>query len=116
MIETAQIQEILSLYQKYGWTLKRVLISKALQEKIAGQLAAVFGETEIVSSGIDALWFSRPAKNGGETWELRHLSINPYALLEVFDANDDEDVREEVLMEIEERLKEALSKKKKERH
>lgn len=116
MIETPQIQEILSLYKKYGWKLERVLLSQCLRENLSNQLEENFGAAEIISSEIDAAWFSRPAKNGGETWELRHLSVNPFALLEVFEPEDVEDVREEVLMEVEERLKETLSNKKKESH
>lgn len=116
MIEASQIHEILSLYRKYGWTLERVLLSKPLEKTLAVHIEKIFGTAEIVSSEIDAAWFSRAAKNGGETWEIRHLSIVPYALLEVFEAEDDEDVREETLMEVEERLKETLNKKKKESH
>lgn len=116
MIDAAQIRDILALYQKYGWTLERVLLTRNLRERIFDDLKNDFGAAEIISSEIDAAWFSRPAKNGGETWELRHLAVNPYALLEVFDAEDIDDVREESLMEIEEKLKETLGKKKKESH
>lgn len=116
MIDASQIRDILALYNKYGWTLERVLLTQTLRDEVAAQLEKDFGAAEIVSSEIDAAWFSRMAKHGGETWELRHLSVNPYALLEVFDAEDIEDVREESLMEIEERLKETLENKKKESH
>lgn len=110
MIDQSQIREILSLYQKYGWTLQRVLLTQTLRDKISDCLDESFGAAEIVSSEIDAAWFSRLAQNGGETWELRYLSPNPFALLEVFDTDDDEDVREEALMEIEERLKATLNR------
>lgn len=116
MIDQSQIREILSLYQKYGWTLQRVLLTQALRDEISDRLDESFGAAEIVLSEIDAVWLSRLAQNGGETWELRYLSPNPYALLEVFDADDDEDVREETLMEIEERLKQTIGNKKKESH
>lgn len=116
MIDASQIRDILALYQKYGWTLERILLTQSLREQVLGDLKFDLGAAEIVSSEIDAAWFSRPAQNGGETWELRHLSVNPYALLEVFDAEDVDDVREESLMEIEEKLKETLGKRKKESH
>lgn len=116
MIDAGQIRDILSLYQKYGWKLERVLLTQTLRERVLNDLEIDFGAAEIISSEIDAAWFSRPAKNGGETWELRHLSAAPFALLEVFDAEDIDDVREESLMEIEEKLKETLGKKKKESH
>jgi hypothetical protein len=116
LIETSQIRDILSLYQKYGWTLERVLLTQTLREQVLADLQTDFGTAEIVSSEVDAAWFSRPAQNGGETWELRHLSVNPYALLEVFDADDIDDVREESLMEVEEKMKEKLGKEKKKSH
>lgn len=116
LIDAREIRDILSLYRKYGWTLERILLTQDLRERVLAALSNDFGTAEIVSSEIDAAWFSRPANNGGETWELRHLSINPYALLEVFEPEDLDDVREEALMEIEERLKETLGKKKKESH
>ena len=116
MIEASQIRDILSLYQKYGWTLERVLLTQTLREQVLANLQEDFGTAEIVSSEIDAAWFSRVAQNGGETWELRHLSVNPYALLEVFNEDDDDDVREESLMEIEEKLKEKLGKEKNKSH
>lgn len=116
MINVSQIREILSQYEKYGWNLERVLLTENLREKVYAELKEDFSPAEIISSEIDAAWFSRTAKNGGETWELRHLSPNPYALLEVFDEEDDENVRDETLMELEERLKETLNNKKKQGH
>lgn len=116
MINASQIHEILAQYEKYGWKLERVLLTENLRESVFTEMKTAFQTAEIVSSEIDAAWFSRIAKNGGETWELRHLSPNPYALLEVFDEEDDDNVREETLMEIEEKLKETLANKKKQGH
>jgi hypothetical protein len=112
MISAAQIQEILSLYKKHGWTLRRVLLTEKLKDTLADFLERLFGEAEIVSSDIDAVWFSRISKGEREAWEIRHLSQNPYALVEVFDAEDDEEVREESRHEIQERLRERVLQRK----
>ncbi len=109
MINAEQIKGILSLYQKHGWNLRRVLLCVKSKIKLSPDLITLFGETEIVESKVDAAWFSRPAATGNEAWELRHLSETPYALVEVFDGEDEEEVREEARMEIEARLMKTLN-------
>ncbi|HVE57031.1 MAG TPA: hypothetical protein VNB22_09395 [Pyrinomonadaceae bacterium] len=104
MIKAGQIAEILSLYRKHGWILRRVLLSDALKNSLTDSLENLFGAAEIRSSEIDAAWFSRAANAGQETWELRRLSETPYALIEFFDAEDEEEIREETLREVESRL------------
>lgn len=116
MTDASQIREILAQYEKYGWKLERILLTGNLRERVFAEMEKELQTAEIISSEIDAAWFSRTAKNGGETWELRHLSANPYALLEVFDEDDDDNVREETLMEIEEKLKATLTTKKQKSH
>lgn len=113
MINAAQIREILSLYGKHGWTLRRVLLSDALRTQISDQLETLFGaEAVFVTSEINALWFSRPSNGDGEAWEIRHLSETPFALVEVFEAGDDEEIRDERRAEIETELKEKVAQKK----
>ncbi len=112
MIGASQIQEILTLYQKHGWTLRRVLLSDALRTRISDQLETLFGaEAAFVTSEINALWFSRASAGGNETWEIRHLSQTPFALVEVFEEDDDEEIREERRAEIEAELKEKIAQK-----
>lgn len=113
MIKASQIEEILALYRKYGWTLRRVLLTDHLKTEISERLADLFGaQTAVVSSEIDALWLSRSALAGGETWEIRHLSSAPFALVEVFDEDDDEIVRAERIHELETELKDKINSKK----
>ncbi len=104
MISAGQIKEILAQYKKHGWSLRRVLLSARTKESLADSLISLFGETEFVSSVTDAVWFSRASGKSGEAWELRRLSDAPFALFEVFDAEDDEVVREETRFEMQERL------------
>lgn len=104
MISEAQIAEILSLYKKHGWTLSRVLLSAELEKNLSGKTENLFGSAEIVSSEINAAWFSRPSKGGNQAWELRHLSDAPFALFEVFASDADADFRRQKLTEMENRL------------
>lgn len=110
MISDGQIQEILSLYKKHGWTLRRVLLTEQLKKSLGDSIENLFGAAEILAAEIDAAWFSRASGMEREAWEIRHLSETPYALVEIFDAEDDEEVREETLHEIQEQLKEKLYK------
>ena len=99
-----QIEDILLLYQKHGWTLRRILLSPKLKKQIADSLK-MFSEIEIIESQIDAAWFSRASGKDREAWELRRLSETPYALFEVFEADQKNEVCEEIRREMESKLK-----------
>ncbi len=105
MIKAEQIAEILSLYRKHGWNLRRVLLSDALRKGLGAAADKLFEPAEMIAAEIDAAWFSRPSKDNQEAWELRRLSTNPFALVEIFDADDEDEIREETLREIETRLR-----------
>lgn len=107
MIGEREVREILTQYEKHGWSLRRVLLSAEIKSSLP---PALFGQTAIVSSNIDALWFSRASNEGRETWELRHLSSAPFALVEVFEDEDDEDVREDARFEMQTMLMKQASK------
>jgi hypothetical protein len=111
MISVEQILEILAQYKKHGWTLRRVLLSDELRVRAYNELVSLSDNkaVEFVSSQVEAAWFSRPAKEG-EAWELRHLSVAPFALFEVFDEDDEEETREEARKEMENRLKASVIK------
>lgn len=109
MITAAEIREILSLYKKHGWILRRVLLTEKLRILLADSLDTLFETAEIIDSHINAAWFSRPSGAEREAWEIRHLSETPYAMVEIFEAEDDEEVREEARHEIEEQLKERTN-------
>ncbi len=99
-------------YERHGWNLRRVLLSAQTVEILADSLKTLFGETEIILSEFDAVWVSRASPNnyGSEAWELRRLSGIPFALVEIFEDEDDEAVREEARKEMETRLVEQASK------
>lgn len=102
-----QVREILKQYEKHGWNLRRVLLSAPLADALPEE---IFGQIEITAADFDALWFSREAINGGETWELRTLAAAPFALVEVFTNEDEEEVREEIRREMETQITEKASK------
>lgn len=104
MITARQISEIMAQYGKHGWTLRRVLLCAPTRENLTSTIGNLFGETPIINSEIDAAWFSRSSGIGREAWELRRLSQNPFALIEVFEDEDDETVREETMFEMEQNL------------
>ncbi len=106
MISGKEIGEILSLYAKHGWILRRVLLSDKLRESLAFDF---FGNAEIVSSKLDALWFSR-ISNKNEAWEIRHLSNAPFALVEVFPPEMKDEMRDIRLTELQTLLQEKLQK------
>ena len=111
MIDVGTIAEIISVYMKHGWILRRVLLSDKLKSALANAGSGIFGGVEITPSQIDGLWFSRPSKGTLEAWELRHINTNPYALIEVMETQIDTDQRSEILNGIETRMRDNLSRK-----
>jgi hypothetical protein len=104
------IDEILGIYQKHGWQLRRVLLrpeSRAELETGTSSLGGVARE----EAELDALWFSRPSHEQREAWELRLVAENPYALFETFEADESEEEREDVRREMEARMREHSTKK-----
>ncbi len=107
MIHAEQIVEILYLYQKHGWILRRVLLSDELRVILTDKLTDLFGNVPLVSADLNAVWFSRASNAEQETWELRRLSANPFALVETFDNDDDDEIREDTRREIEIKMRDS---------
>lgn len=103
MIAANTIGEIIAVYAKHGWLLRRVLLSSGLKAELAASLDGLFDDTLIVDADIDAAWFSRPPNSGGIPWEIRHLSDSPYSLLENID--EDDQGFEDALKAVEDRLR-----------
>ncbi len=107
MISSESIRELIALYVKHGWLIRRVLLSEPVTDQLKSQVSELFGDTPVNPSGIDAIWFSRPYKREGMPWEIRHLGGLPYALVEHVD--QDSESFEDDLRTVEERLKAAIS-------
>ena len=111
MIDAAAIADILAIYTKHGWKLRRVLLSSELKASLTTSLQVLFGDTEIVSSPLDAAWFTRSSSAGSETWELRRLSITPFALLDVISGDLDAAAVSETLQKTEMKMLDLVSSK-----
>ena len=101
--------EIVGVYSKHGWELRRILLRPETRAQFDQKL--VGEQVSVLEAAIDALWFSRPSHAGREAWELRALSENPYALFETFEADESEEQRDEMLLEMENRLREYVNTK-----
>ncbi len=110
MVKAEVISEILSLYKKHGWSLRRVLLSEKLSKSLSASIKILFGDAEIVLSEIDAAWFSRTSGKSNVAWELRHLSETPFAVFELFEKETAEEILREKLLEMEKRLENRLLK------
>ena len=99
------VQDILTIYQRHGWELQRVLIKPQAALRPDDETKALFGDAQLIETDFEALWFARPSRQGREAWELRLLSEQPYALFEAFEADQIEDQREDVRREMEARMR-----------
>ncbi len=99
--------EILGLYRKHGWEVRRVLFKPENREQVAAP--NLFADAKLIESSIDAVWFARPSRDG-EAWELRLLSEQPFALFEKFEKDETEEEREEVRTEMEAKMRDYLTK------
>ena len=94
--------ELTTIYRKHGWQLRRVL----LRPETRAELSV---EVPVKEAEFDALWFSRPSHNDREAWELRLLAQTQYALFETFEADETEEEREDLRVEMEARMREYLA-------
>ena len=101
-------KQIIALYERHGWTLKRALLAKETRAAID---EGIFNQVQIVDSDFDALWFARPSHADREAWELRLLAEQQYALFETFEADESEEDRDEARLEMENRMREYAKSK-----
>lgn len=109
MIDLETTGKIIATYAKHGWLLRRVLLSADSRKAMDAADTSPFRDVQITDSLLDAAWFSRPPRDGGVAWELRYLGSTPFALVENADENSDD--FEDVLSDVEERLRQAITEK-----
>ena len=97
--------ELVTTYRKHGWQLRSVLLQPATLAVLERHESQLLDKVPIKEAGFDALWFSRPSHNGREAWELRLLGQTQYALFETFEADETEEQRDDVKLEMEARLR-----------
>ncbi|MEK6333723.1 MAG: hypothetical protein AABM67_02180 [Acidobacteriota bacterium] len=102
--------EIIARYQRHGWQLRRVLLRPETLAELKEKVPELFPQAQLIEADFDALWFARPSHAGREAWELRHVSAQPYALFETFEADEDEELRAEARLEMENQMREYALK------
>src|SRR5215210_4419860 len=103
--------ELTATYHKHGWKLRSVLMQPTTLAELHSQEAQLLNKVPVKEALFDALWFSRPSHENREAWELRLLAQTQYALFETFEADESEEERDDVRLEMEARLRDyALGK------
>ena len=103
--------ELVATYRKHGWELRGALMQPKTLSELHQHEAQLLTKIPVKEAAFDALWFSRPSHNRREAWELRLLAQTQYALFETFEADETEEEREDVKLEMEARLRDyALGK------
>ena len=99
--------ELLATYRKHGWNLRGAL----LQPETLAELGELVKDVAVKEAEFDALWFSRPSHNNREAWELRLVAQTQYALFETFEADEMEEERADVKLEMEALLRDYVARK-----
>jgi hypothetical protein len=100
--------ELVETYLRHGWALKVALLRPETVSELNAQPSMPLQGIEVKDSTVDAIWFSRPSHQDREAWELRLLSETQYALFEVFEADETEEQRDEMRLEMEARLRDYV--------
>src|SRR5262245_50570201 len=99
------IKEIVAVYDRHGWKLRKALLTPDARAAISEAQNEILAGAEIVDADVDALWFARPSHAGREAWELRLIAEQPYALFEAFESDESEEDREDARREMENRMR-----------
>lgn len=110
MGQLQKFRDALALYRRHGWR----LVGSLMRAETLGELSREAGAEGSNSfegapaalDEVDAMWFARAAAGGREAWELRLVAEPPYALFELFEADEEEEDRGDVRREMEARLRE----------
>lgn len=102
-MKRSDIESIIAQYEKHGWRLRRVILTEESQTTL-GRDSDVFQQAEVVSSDLDAAWFSRVSDPGKETWELRRLGPAPFAIDAFLSDELGSEENEEILRNTEARM------------
>jgi hypothetical protein len=108
MNQLERLKELIATYSRHGWRLRRALLRPETRGSLTPgpEIEALFDDAQTAESIVDALWFARPSHAGREAWELRLVGDTPYALFETFEADEAEEDRQDVRLEMEARLRE----------
>jgi len=99
---------LVATYRRHGWELRGALMQPKTRAELPVQEAELLNKIRVKEAAFDALWFSRPSHNKREAWELRLLAQAQYALFETFEADETEEERADVKLEMEARLRDYV--------
>ena len=102
--------EMVATYRKHGWELRSALMQPATLAELQTEEQQLLSNLPVRETPFDALWFSRPSHENREAWELRLLAQTQYALFETFEADETEEQRADVKLEMEARLRDYVTK------
>jgi hypothetical protein len=108
MTKVDLFMELVATYRKHGWELKAALLQPATSAELSAYESELLVAVAIKEATFDALWFTRPSHNRRVAWELRLLAETQYALFETFEADETEEQREEMRLEMEARLRDYI--------
>ena len=100
--------ELVATYRKHGWEMRGALMQPKTLAELRDQEAQLLSKVPVKEAAFDALWFARPSHNRREAWELRLLAQTQYALFETFEADETDEEREDVKLEMEARLRDYI--------
>jgi hypothetical protein len=104
MVSASTVAPLIADYAKHGWVLRRALL---IDPDLDAETSALFADADVIPSDINALWFSRSSRPDRETWELRRLTGTPYAIDAFLDDTMTEEIREEILANVEDHMRES---------
>jgi hypothetical protein len=108
MIKADLFMELVATYRKHGWELKTALLQPPTRLELCAKEPDLLTPITIKETTFDGLWFSRPSHNNRVAWELRLLAETQYALFETFEADETEEQREEMKLEMESRMRDYV--------
>lgn len=117
MTQAARLFEILKTYRQHAWRARRLLLTGATRAEL-GAIPDVWrdelGDATLHEAEFDAVWFARATGESSEdgvreAWELRLVAASPFALFEMFEADEAEEEREDVRREMEAQMRERLA-------
>lgn len=96
--------DLVATYRKHAWELRGAM----LQPETRSELGDLVKDVPVKEAEFDALWFARPSHNKREAWELRLLAQTQYALFETFEADETDEERGDMKLEMEARLRDYV--------
>lgn len=100
MTNSREIKAVVDQYIGHGWKPRKALGPEDFQASVI----ALNPTIEIGHSETECIWFSRRSYDDSESWELRRFSGRPFALVVVIPDVANDEARNDLLTEAEQRM------------